>query len=210
MPRHNVFHGTCAPAGFHHRYLSCTASCSQMQTFVKEEMKDRGSWWRDAGRDCKEDGDGYIVDGVGWFLWHEIIAQALKFECGEGGRVWETEEEGEKDMHFLRDLHISSREVPVDGPQAIQRLQEIHVSTREHIVRAGGARSTSKSATTERESARRTGRGGRRMRVINQAKQAEANQHRHDVDDDDGGFEDVNALAIVPVPYRADEQNCEP
>nr|GMC46754.1 serine/threonine-protein phosphatase 7 long form homolog [Ipomoea batatas] len=80
-------------------------------------------------------------------------------------------------MHLLRDLHISSGEVPVDGAQAIQRLQEIHVSTREHIVRAG---------------------------------YAEANQHRHDADDDDGGFEDVNALAIVLVPYRADEQNCEP
>nr|GMD63701.1 serine/threonine-protein phosphatase 7 long form homolog [Ipomoea batatas] len=40
-------------------------------------------------------------------------------------------------MHFLRDLHISSGEVPVDGPQAIQRLQEIHVSTRELIVRVG-------------------------------------------------------------------------
>nr|GMD42366.1 hypothetical protein Iba_chr10bCG8640 [Ipomoea batatas] len=40
-------------------------------------------------------------------------------------------------MHFLRDLHISSGEVPVDGAQAIQRLQEIHVSTREHILRAG-------------------------------------------------------------------------
>nr|GMC86753.1 hypothetical protein Iba_chr04dCG13790 [Ipomoea batatas] len=40
-------------------------------------------------------------------------------------------------MHLLRDLHISSGEVPVDGAQAIQRLQEIHVSTREHIVRAG-------------------------------------------------------------------------
>nr|GMD52583.1 hypothetical protein Iba_chr11bCG13010 [Ipomoea batatas] len=54
------------------------------------------------------------------------------------------------------------------------------------------------------------GRGGRRMRAINQVEQAEANQHRHDADDDDGGFEDVNALTIVPVPYRADEQNCEP
>nr|GMD66382.1 myosin heavy chain [Ipomoea batatas] len=48
------------------------------------------------------------------------------------------------------------------------------------------------------------------MRAINQAEQAEANQHRHDADDDDGGFEDVNALAIVPVPDRADEQHCEP
>nr|GMD20561.1 hypothetical protein Iba_chr07fCG6050 [Ipomoea batatas] len=134
-------------------------------------------------------------------------------------------------MHFLRDLQISSGQVPVYGAQAIQRLQEIHVSTREHIVHAGygyfvevpphifnDAPFDAPEVQDQRPNVRRRkgnvqgepGRGGRSMRAINQAEQAEANQHRHDADDDDGGFEDVNALAIVPVPYRADEQNCEP
>nr|GMD73882.1 hypothetical protein Iba_scaffold50930CG0010 [Ipomoea batatas]GME06508.1 hypothetical protein Iba_scaffold4346CG0090 [Ipomoea batatas] len=51
------------------------------------------------------------------------------------------------------------------------------------------------------------GRGGRRMRAVNQALQAETEQQRHDAEDEDDDDEDGNALALVPIQYQGGDQN---
>nr|GMD06895.1 hypothetical protein Iba_chr06cCG1960 [Ipomoea batatas] len=45
------------------------------------------------------------------------------------------------------------------------------------------------------------------MRAVNQALQAEAEQQRHDAEEDDDDAEDGNALALVPIQYQGGDQN---